>query len=292
MSGAPGQNVQVIYGGDLSDKILEISKEKIYTSAAEDAAYPYGSFNRKETRNSSTKSITSKKPCYVYVDHSYNPENKMPIHRLKKIIKTETTFSSTTGPVTSLSNSMPTTLVKTDRKIESQRLETSDYSVNNYFQNNQQQANEIVYSHKLADLLTKSCSNNTGVGVIGSTLGQLDQVNSISDAVKSTTHTESSESFKSSNDDKSCRVSQEGSTSSSVTSSIIMSNNNLINDLNIYREHLEFNGINNNDNNNILGQHFEDETIYGQVYLNNSQRIYQSFKSGELRRDLKNETSV
>jgi len=205
----------------------------------------------------------------------------MPIHRLKKVIKTETTFSSTAA-----SHSMPTTLVKVERLGEGQRLENSDYSFNNYFQ---QEASEATANcHKLADLLTKSCSNNTGAGVIGATIGQLDEPNSLSDVVKSTVHTDSTESFlvKSSNgSSKSCRVSQDGSTSSSVTSSIIMSNNNLINDLNIYREHLEFSNVNGNN-------HYEDETVYGQVYLNNSQRIYQSLKSGELRRDLKNETSV
>lgn len=254
LSGSASQTVQVIYGGSISNKVLEINTEKIYS---ENTSNHYASFNnRKDVRNCSTKSTTSRKPCYVYVDKNY--EEKVQIHKLKKVLKTETTFSS--------SNSMPSTLIKPEKPMNYEnRLESSNYSVNNYFQKPQQ------IPHKLEDLLTKSCSNNTGMGAIGA-LGQLvpNLMPNTNEEIKSTTHTESSEFFRSSqsNSNKStgCGVSVDGSTSSSISSSILMSNNNLINDLNTYREQLEFS--------NEINKHYDENTIYNQIYVSNNQARY------------------
>lgn len=242
----------------------------------------YSSLNsRRNIRNSSTKSTTSKRPCYVYVDHSQTNEDKMKIHRLKKIVKTETTFTS--------SNSIPTS-----------KLETTDLQ---YFQKGYK-------STKIDDLLTKSCSNNTGVGAIGA-LGNFESSlgSQNTDETLTGTNTCSSESFmKFTNSNKSteCPVSADDSTTSSISSSIIMSNNNLINDLNNFRENLEFN--------DHVSNHYDEQTVYGQafnVYSSSqiSEKIYQSIgasrpqgkalnsvlrtnilRHGEA--DVKNETSV
>lgn len=263
LSGSASQAVQVIYGSNLAtNKVLDMNTEKIYT----DVSNHYASFNsRKDIRNSSTKSTTSKRPCYVYVDHANSPtDERIKIHRLRKVVKTETTFSATSTPPPT-SNSMPNTLGKTEKP--------SDYfQIRNVDQQPQRLASNT--NKKLDDLLTKSCSQNTGVGVIG-TLGQLvpSLMSNNTESIKSTSHTESSESFmKSTNSNKStgCAVSVSGSTSSSISSSIIMSNNNLITDLNNYRETLEY-----NEQTADVNKIYEDTTIYGQVYLNSSQNPYQ-----------------
>lgn len=262
LSGSASQAIQVIYGSNLaSNKVLDMT-EKIYT----DVSNHYASFNnRKDIRNSSTKSTTSKRPCYVYVDHANLPtDERIKIHRLRKVVKTETTFSATSTPPPT-SNSMPNTLGKTEKP--------SDYfQLRNIDQQPQQLASNT--NKKLDDLLTKSCSQNTGVGAIG-TLGQLvpGLMSINTESLKSTSHTESSESFmKSTNSNKStgCAVSVSGSISSSISSSVIMSNNNLINDLNNYRETLEY-----NEQTADVNKIYEDNTIYGQVYLNSSQNPYQ-----------------
>lgn len=264
LSGSASQAIQVIYGSNSnSNKVLEMNTEKIYT----DVSNHYASFtNRKDIRNCSTKSTTSKRPCYVYVDHANSPtDERIKIHRLRKVVKTETTFTAAnTQPPTS--NSMPNTLSKTEKP--------SDYFQLKSVEQQPQQLVSNTTNNKLDDLLTKSCSQNTGVGVIG-TIGQLvpGLMSTNAESIKSTSHTESSESFmKSTNSNKStgCAVSVSGSTSSSISSSIIMSNNNLINDLNNYRETLEY-----NETPVEVNKHYEDNTIYGQVYLNSSQNPYQ-----------------
>jgi len=169
---------------------------------------------------------------------------------------------------------MPNTLGKQDKPSE---FDNCFQIGNPKQQQQQQQHNQKVtnnYSTKLEDLLTKSCSNNTGVGAIG-TLGQL--VPGLM-SIDNEGHTASSDSFmKSSNSNKSTGASASGSTSSSISSSMIMSNNNLINDLGNFREELE------NREPDLVSKHYEDDTIYGQVFLNSSSQntynVYQSLNS-------------